>query len=112
MRPYFTSTIQLLSFVGIILSCYALHVERRIKNSSKNDDYISLCDLESIGASCSSAFSMEEAHLLSHFSLVPKKHSFDVPNSLIGIIYYAFVLSTERFLWAANHSLINKLKAT
>mmetsp|Transcript_48580 Transcript_48580/g.72080 ORF Transcript_48580/g.72080 Transcript_48580/m.72080 type:complete len:172 (-) Transcript_48580:247-762(-) len=87
-----------LALLGAILSCYALYVEH--KHSAREEEeepFEALCDIQSIGASCSSTFALPEGRLLSLFGVVPHGHLFDVPNAALGFIYYCFVLLSENF---------------
>ena len=58
---------------GLILSYYALYVERKIEHKGNDDEeFTALCDIESIGASCSAVFQLPEGRMLSLFGIVPK----------------------------------------
>ena len=39
----------------------------------------------------SAVFSLPEAKLLSYFQLVPPNHILDIPNGILGIIYYTYM---------------------
>merc|ERR1712125_266515 len=52
------------------------------------EPFVALCDIESIGASCSSTFNLPQGKLLSYFGIIPSGHLFDVPNALLGMLYY------------------------
>jgi len=78
--------------LGAVLSMYALHVERKISDKPPEEEFTALCDIESIGASCSSAFAMPEGHIVSYLGIVAEGHLLDLPNPLIGLIYYAYWL--------------------
>ena len=39
----------------------------------------------------SAVFSLPEAKLLSYFELVPHDHILDIPNGILGIIYYTYI---------------------
>ena len=56
------------------------------------EEFQSLCDIEAIGASCSKVFSLPEGKMLSLFGIVPHGHVLDVPNAVLGCIYYTLVL--------------------
>ena len=96
-----------LATVGLVLSLYALHVEHTqaaieaAKASGGDgddnamemmDEYKSLCDIEALGASCSATFALPEGRMLSYFGLVAEKSALDVPNALLGALYYAYVI--------------------
>jgi len=78
--------------LGVILSVYALYVEHKISNKPPEEEFSALCDIESIGASCSSAFSLPEGHIVSYIGIVEEGHWLDIPNPLIGLIYYTYWL--------------------
>jgi hypothetical protein len=102
----------ILATIGLVLSLYALHVEHTqaaleaardaYESSGRGDgtgeeeiifeEYRSLCDIESLGASCSATFALPEGRMLSYFGLVPAESPLDVPNALLGALYYAYVL--------------------
>jgi len=80
--------------LGVILSAYALYVEHKISHKQPEDDEFSaLCDIESIGASCSSAFSLPEGKMMSYFGIVPEGHLLDIPNAFLGVLYYTYWLA-------------------
>lgn len=83
----------LLGVCGLVLSMYALHVEHMVEASQASGvHYEALCDIQSIGASCSSVFTSEWGKLMSHLGLVPKDSPLDLPNAVYGAIYYVVVL--------------------
>jgi len=97
--------------LGLILSLYALYVEHKISHKPEEveegvEEFSALCDIESIGASCSSTFSLPEGKLVSYFGIIPEGHLLDVPNALLGAIFYTYwlVLGTKlpRFTFAIS----------
>jgi Vitamin K epoxide reductase family. len=103
MSPSSSIYTRVLSTVGIILSCYALYVEYKTSHPTRNEDGIeeefqALCDIESIGASCSQVFALPEGKMMSYFGVVPKDSVIDVPNAALGLIYYSFIFLSEQFL--------------
>eukprot|EP00816_Leptocylindrus_hargravesii_P005709 CAMPEP_0196803010 /NCGR_PEP_ID=MMETSP1362-20130617/2478_1 /TAXON_ID=163516 /ORGANISM="Leptocylindrus danicus, Strain CCMP1856" /LENGTH=149 /DNA_ID=CAMNT_0042174431 /DNA_START=33 /DNA_END=479 /DNA_ORIENTATION=+ len=94
-----TSSVNLLATIGLILSLYALYVESKIHDEDLEEDFVALCDIEAIGASCSTVFAMPEGKLLSYFGLVPSSHILDVPNAMLGTIYYTLCIIRENFLY-------------
>lgn len=120
---------QLLCFIGIVLSSYALYVEHKTHgrnfdmggnsinssnsksstSSSSNieynvfgegeEEFKALCDIDSIGASCSAVFNLPEGRLLSYLSIVPNGHLLDVPNAFLGLLYYTTIFIIEQFLY-------------
>lgn len=92
-----------LATVGIILSCYALYVEHKTSHPTTSPDgfeeeFQALCDIESIGASCSQVFSLPEGRMLTYFGIVPDGSLFDVPNAALGLTYYTIIFLAEQFL--------------
>ncbi len=67
--------ITLLCITGLLLSVYALVVERRLRDR----DYVPLCDV-SKSVSCSKAFASSYGRL------------FGIPNSAVGLAFYLLVL--------------------
>mmetsp|Transcript_26312 Transcript_26312/g.32434 ORF Transcript_26312/g.32434 Transcript_26312/m.32434 type:complete len:190 (+) Transcript_26312:32-601(+) len=97
---------RVLCLIGILLSSYALYVEYKTSVNHRREDegveieeFQALCDIEAIGASCSSVFSLPEGRLLSYFSIVPNEHFLDVPNAALGFFYYTAVLLIEQFFY-------------
>lgn len=84
-----------LAIIGFILSAYSVYVEHRIEHKDESPDggeeFQALCDIEAIGASCSAVFSLPEGKMLSFFGLVPKGHAFDIPNGVLGMLFYTYV---------------------
>ena len=70
------SIIIILSIIGMLLSIYAFYIEKRVEENKK---YKALCDI-SDKASCTKAFSS------------PYGKMFTIPNSLMGIIFYAVII--------------------
>merc|ERR1711862_689598 len=88
----------ILCIIGAILSAYAVYVEYRTHKQKKSDieeEFVALCDIESIGASCSRTFSLPQGKLLSYFNIVPSDHVLDVPNALLGLLHYLVLMSLE-----------------
>lgn len=103
MSPSSSIYTRVLSTVGIILSCYALYVEYKTSHPTRNEDGIeeefqALCDIDSIGASCSQVFALPEGKMMSYFGVVPKDSVIDVPNAALGLIYYTIIFLSEQFL--------------
>lgn len=42
-------------------------------------------------------FELPEGHLLSYFGLVERHGDFDIPNALIGCVYYVYMSSLSRY---------------
>jgi len=91
----------ILAAIGLVLSLYALHVEhtqatleaaKEAAPAEEFEEYKSLCDIEALGASCSATFALPEGRMLSYFGLVEEKSPLDVPNALLGSLYYTYVV--------------------
>ena len=65
---------------GLLLSIYALYVEHQLADQNSLD-YQPACDIKFLGASCSNVFSSESNHLF-----------YDIPNGVLGIFYYLFLI--------------------
>ncbi|CAJ1964243.1 unnamed protein product [Cylindrotheca closterium] len=99
--------------LGVILSLYALYVEYKISHKNPDEDEFSaLCDIESIGASCSSAFAMPEGKLVSYFGIVPQGHLLDVPNAFIGLVYYTYWLALRPIFPVPMTAMVSTLAMT
>ncbi len=82
--------------VGLALCWYSYYVEVKHQFTNNGEDmeaggYIALCDI-SAHSSCSRAFLSHWGHILSALHIVPKGHALDLPNPLIGSVYYLFIL--------------------
>jgi len=91
----------ILASIGVVLSTYALYVEHRMSHPSMDADdeaeeFVALCDIDAIGASCSHVFTLPEGRLLSYLSIIPHDHLFDVPNAALGLTYYTVIFLLER----------------
>ena len=87
--------VTLLSCLGIILCLYSLYVEYQthlVEESGGELEFVALCDIEKIGASCSSVFALPEGKLLSYLNIVPPNSTFDLPNGYLGLAYYLVCL--------------------
>lgn len=92
------------SILGLVLSVYAVYVEvkvhRIIEAANDNDaadeesmeEFSALCDIAAIGASCSQVFQLPQGRMLTYFGLVPKGSVLDVPNAVLGSIFYFYML--------------------
>ena len=47
---------------------------------------------------CSAVFQRPEGKLLSYFGLIPVGHVLDVPNAVLGALYYAWLLLVPHFI--------------
>lgn len=84
--------IQLASLAGLAVSMYALHVEyEAAKAEASGGHYEALCDIDE-GMSCSAVLHSSYGHILSHWGVVPKGHALDLPNALLGAVFYAVAL--------------------
>ena len=74
--------IQVCSIVGLAVSLYALYVEHQ---SAINLEYSALCDVQSLGISCSKVFSSEYGRIMYHFGLVSRSSPLNLPNAAYGM---------------------------
>lgn len=98
---------RILCVIGFVISMYALYVEHMTSHSSEDfssgtdempfptNEFKALCDIESIGASCSAVFQLPEGKLLSYLKIVPHGSVLDVPNAALGVIYYVVIFIFE-----------------
>lgn len=101
----FIMVVTLLSSIGIILCLYSLYVEHQthlVEESDGELEFVALCDIESIGASCSTVFALPEGKLLSYFNIVAKDSSFDIPNGFLGLAYYCVCIIRATLLPKTN----------
>ncbi|KAL7495978.1 hypothetical protein ACHAWT_008306 [Skeletonema menzelii] len=86
----------ILSFLGFILSAYSVYVEHKVgqnlhDDNNPDDEFRALCDIDAIGASCSAVFQLPEGKMLSFFGLVPRGSALDIPNGVLGVLFYIYV---------------------
>jgi vitamin-K-epoxide reductase (warfarin-sensitive) len=79
-----------LSTAGLVLSLYAVFVEYKMESKPEEEVFTALCDIDAIGASCSTVFTLPVGRLLSYFGVVPHGHVLDIPNAALGVIYYTW----------------------
>mmetsp|Transcript_34965 Transcript_34965/g.64281 ORF Transcript_34965/g.64281 Transcript_34965/m.64281 type:complete len:177 (-) Transcript_34965:325-855(-) len=85
-----------LCIIGIVLSAYSIYVEHKVHQHDQYDgpdggeEFQALCDIELIGASCSAVFSLPEGKMMSYFGIVPEGHALDVPNGVLGMLFYTY----------------------
>ncbi len=109
---------RILALIGLLLSGYALYVEHMTSGSHgeaagdagtsegvedifapvEDSEFKALCDIEEIGASCSEVFNLPQGRMLSYFGIVPDGSALDVPNALLGLLYYSFMFFRGQFL--------------
>lgn len=100
-----------LAIVGLVMSVYSIYVEH--KNDHEPDDgdeFVALCDIEAIGASCSAVFALPEGKMLSFFGIVPHGHFLDLPNGFLGMLFYLYtfirnIVGGKPFLFSSYVSL-------
>jgi vitamin-K-epoxide reductase (warfarin-sensitive) len=96
-----------LTGLGLILSLYAVYVEHKMEHLAEHDEeFTALCDIPSIGASCSTVFTLPVGKLLSYFGMVPKGSLLDVPNAMLGAIFYAVQLLVPSLPPAVNTVMV------
>jgi vitamin-K-epoxide reductase (warfarin-sensitive) len=82
----FMELICLLGLIGIVISWYAIHVERQA-NKHGRKKYVALCDIND-SASCSLVLTSEYAKLGEKFLGLGKDNPFNVPNTNYGLLFY------------------------
>jgi vitamin-K-epoxide reductase (warfarin-sensitive) len=101
------------SGLGWILSAYAVYVEYKVHMREQlpvgddGEEFVALCDIAAIGASCSNVFTLPVGRMLSYFGLVRENSLLDLPNAGLGVLYYSFMVqslmfSTQRKNWLSN----------
>jgi vitamin-K-epoxide reductase (warfarin-sensitive) len=99
------------SGLGWILSAYAVYVEYKVhmreQHGDDGEEFVALCDIAAIGASCSTVFNLPVGRMMSYFGLVREHSLLDVPNAALGVFYYSFMVqsllfSTRRKNWLSN----------
>ena len=96
----------LLPALGITVALYALWVEyKKACEKAGGEKFEALCDIKGVG-SCSDVLMSEYGHILSKWGLCPAGTAFDVPNPVLGIIFYLLValwpLADRRAVLAAS----------
>mmetsp|Transcript_41594 Transcript_41594/g.74931 ORF Transcript_41594/g.74931 Transcript_41594/m.74931 type:complete len:169 (+) Transcript_41594:65-571(+) len=84
-----------LALIGVVLSAYSVYVEHKtehLDDGPDGEDFQALCDIKAIGASCSAVFSLPEGKMLSFFGIVPEGHALDIPNGVLGMLFYSYIL--------------------
>ncbi|KAL7536702.1 hypothetical protein ACHAXR_011273 [Thalassiosira sp. AJA248-18] len=105
-----------LAIIGLILSAYSVYVEHKVEHKDDTpdgDDFQALCDIEAIGASCSAVFSLPEGKMLSFFGIVPEGHALDIPNGVLGMLFYSYIFirfqiigNKQRILFTTSVNLL------
>jgi vitamin-K-epoxide reductase (warfarin-sensitive) len=89
------------AFMGLVLSVYAVYVEYKVAHKADTPDeaeFVALCDIQAIGASCSNVFTLPEGRMLSYFGLVPEHSLLDLPNAALGTIHYLYLLLLSQYM--------------
>jgi vitamin-K-epoxide reductase (warfarin-sensitive) len=88
--------------MGLILSAYAVYVEYRVAHKSDTPEdepeFVALCDIAALGASCSNVFTLPQGRMLSYFGIVPEHSVFDLPNAALGMIHYMYLLTLRSYM--------------
>ncbi|KAA0147767.1 hypothetical protein FNF27_01322 [Cafeteria roenbergensis] len=87
--PSASAWISVAAGVGICLATYALYVEYM---HAADETFQAGCDIEWLGASCSSVFASDYGRMMSKLGLVSPGSSLDLPNAANGLIFYLAVL--------------------
>lgn len=80
--------------IGLLVSFYGYYVER---SKVLNDYYIATCDINEV-VSCTKLLTSEYSHLLYVFNVVGKSSPFNVPNTVLGMLYYSFMIFIGNFV--------------
>jgi len=87
-----SSVISGAAFVGLMVSFYALYIELEMERAARTGiEFKAACDIGK-GMSCSAVLSSKYGKVLSLWGLVPHHHWLDVPNALVGGIYFLIAL--------------------
>ena len=81
--------ISLLGFIGIAISLYAIHVERKASRNGRKK-YVALCDVND-SASCSLVLTSEYARLGEKYLGLSRNNLFNMPNTYYGLMFYVAV---------------------
>lgn len=65
---------QKMAAVGLLVSSYAVYVEYKMKTKSETEDFVALCDIEQISASCRYVELMKRQHRSDVASVVQFSH--------------------------------------
>ncbi|EPT25133.1 vitamin k epoxide reductase family protein [Toxoplasma gondii ME49] len=75
--------------LGVALCMYAIHVEH---SASLDASYRAVCDF-SASASCSKVLTSPQSRLLKYFGVAAPGSHFDFPNTYLGLVFYASMLT-------------------
>mmetsp|Transcript_43179 Transcript_43179/g.99540 ORF Transcript_43179/g.99540 Transcript_43179/m.99540 type:complete len:169 (+) Transcript_43179:92-598(+) len=89
MAPLRILFLVFLTFLGIALNIYTIHVETKVHQVP---GYVAACDIASWGSSCTRVFSSSYGHILSHWGLVEKGDTLDLSLPQLGIVYQILLL--------------------
>ncbi|GKY94459.1 hypothetical protein MPSEU_000411800 [Mayamaea pseudoterrestris] len=103
------SFVRNIAFVGLILSLYAIFVEYKMHHLRPGEEFTALCDIDALQASCSTVFTLPVGKLLSYSGLVPRDSLLDLPNAVVGFLYYSWVLLFVDMPMASFRKYLNPL---
>ncbi len=102
---------------GALLSAYAVYVEFKVASIhaartptatpefpfetteiEEEPEFVALCDIKAIGASCSNVFALPQGRMLSYFGLVPEHSVLDLPNAALGLMHYLYLLTLRPYM--------------
>ena len=109
------------AIAGAVLSAYAVYVEFKVASIHAKQtaaaatlesttttelpfvevvepEFVALCDIKAIGASCSTVFSLPQGRMLSYFGIVPEHSVLDLPNAALGLMHYLYLLTLRPFM--------------
>jgi vitamin-K-epoxide reductase (warfarin-sensitive) len=88
-----SALVSISALLGVCVSLYALYIEHQVEQAKAMGlEYVAACDLGK-RASCSAVLSSVYGHIFSHWGLVAKGSSLDLPNALTGLVFYLLALS-------------------
>jgi hypothetical protein len=77
------------------------------KSSSPFVDHLTLHLLIYVFTS-SAVFQLPEGKMLSFFGLVPKNSVFDIPNGILGMVFYVYVFLRCSIMKSSTHFLLDR----
>jgi len=88
------TNIRIAAVIGLFVASYALYIEYSHEYSKKHQlmEPTYFCDHLVSWASCSAAITGPYGKMLSKWGIVEKGSTFDIPNAVIGFIFYVLAL--------------------
>jgi len=88
----FDSVISFFGFFGLFVSLYAIYVERKARDGSRN----AMCDFND-RASCSKVLTSPYSRMLGLTFKLPKNHPLNVPNTYFGLLFYIAIIAYPEY---------------